>query len=327
MRLLAKYLLIACFLLNISPSIEGQTSLLVPADSLNKKRFNLALIGSSTLYTGFSIGLYNTWYKQYPQSGFHLFNDMGEWSNIDKAGHTYTSYFQGVLCYKGAKWTGLEDDDAILVGAICGSLFQTTIEMMDAFSEEWGFSIGDIAANTLGISTFILQQKYWGEQKINFKVSSWPKSYSTEALFSSDGLQQTSFQERANELFGTGYFESFLKDYNAQIIWASFNINSLMRQENNVPGWLNVAVGYGAENMLGGFENSWESDGTSFTVKDELFPRYTQYYLGLDIDFTRIKTKSPFLKTVFSILNIFKLPLPAVEYNSLGNFKLHAFAN
>lgn len=327
MRLLLKNILIACFLLFISSSAEGQTSLLVPADSLNKTRFNVALIGSSALYTGFSIGLYNTWYKQYPQSGFHLFNDMGEWANMDKAGHIYTSYFQGVLCYKGAKWTGLEDNDAILVGAICGSLFQTTIEMMDAFSEKWGFSIGDIAANTIGTSTFVLQQKYWGEQKISFKVSSWPKSYSTEALFSSDGLQQTSLQERSEELFGAGYYESFLKDYNAQIIWASFNINSLLQKENNIPDWLNVAVGYGAENMLGGFENSWESNGTSFAIEDELFPRYKQYYLGLDVDFTRIKTKSPLLKTVFSILNIFKLPLPALEYNSLGNFKLHAFAN
>ena len=97
------------------------------ADSFHQQRFNLALTGAAVSYTGFSIALYNTWYKQFPRSSFHFFNDCGEWNNMDKAGHIYTAYIQGVLCYKGAKWTGLSDNKSIMVGAICGSLFQSTI--------------------------------------------------------------------------------------------------------------------------------------------------------------------------------------------------------
>lgn len=298
----------------------------VPADTLNKKRFNIALASSSALYTGFSIGLYNTWYRQYPQTKFHLFNDWNEWNNMDKAGHLYTAYFQGVLTYKGARWTGLDEDDSILVGALAGSLFQSTIEIMDSFSEKWGFSLTDMAANVVGTSVFVLQQKAWGEQKVNFKVSSWPQNYSSEQLFSTNNLATSSLDMRTDDLFGAGYFESFLKDYNAQIIWASVNLNSVIKRETKIPDWLNVAVGYGSENLFGGFENEWIEGQNTFVVDETLYPRYHQYYLGLDVDLTRIKVKSPFLKSLLYVLNIFKLPLPAIEYNSLGNLKLHAFS-
>jgi len=327
---LIRYTLLCCILLSSSIGSQAQSGFFkdfwVPSDSLNKTRFNLALTSSSLIYTGFSIGLYNTWYKQYPQTNFHLFDDWNEWNNMDKAGHLYTSYFQGVLCYKGARWTGLDEDDSILVGAICGSLFQTTIEVMDAFSEKWGFSLTDMAANVAGVSAFVVQQKVWGEQKINFKVSSWPKNYSDAQLFSTNNIASSSLERRAGDLFGESYSESFLKDYNAQIVWASFNVNSFLKTESKVPDWLNVAVGYGSENMFGGFENSWTEDQHTFEVDELTYPRYKQYYLGLDIDLTRIKVKSPFLKSLLSVLNIFKLPLPALEYNSLGQLKLHAFS-
>ena len=55
-----------------------------PSDTFNQKRFNYALGISATTYTGFSIGLYHAWYKQYPQGKFRLFNDGGEWNNLDK---------------------------------------------------------------------------------------------------------------------------------------------------------------------------------------------------------------------------------------------------
>ncbi len=325
------FVLLFCTISNgQSHSISSQeptsfSEFFTPSDTLNKKRFNIALTGTSLLYTGFSIGLYNTWYKQYPQSKFHLFDDWNEWNNIDKAGHLYTAYFQGVLGYKGSKWTGLSEDKAILVGALCGSIFQATVEVMDGFSENWGFSVGDMAANLAGTSAFVVQQKVWGEQRITVKVSSWPKSYPTDNISAVNGSSFTSLDARADDLFGSGFVESYLKDYNAQTIWASFNLKSLVNKDNKIPGWLNVAVGYGSENMFGGFANEWHLENDDRFVVDEIaFPRHRQYYLGLDVDLTRIKVKSQFLKSVLSILNIFKLPLPAFEYNSLGEFKVHA---
>jgi len=301
-----------------------KSSFFAPADTFNAKRFNYALGISTTTYTGFSIGLYNAWYKQYPQEGFHFFNDLGEWNNMDKVGHIYTAYFQGVLCYKGAKWTGLSDDKSILVGAICGGLFQTTIEMMDAFSSQWGFSIPDFAANVSGIGMYSLQQKYWGGQRIMLKVSSYPKKYPDFIVTGSNGTE-ISLQNRADNLFGASFAEQYLKDYNAQAYWASIDVNSFLPDGNRWPSWLNVALGYGSNNMFGGFENEWTTDGEVFIVDETLFPRVHQYYLGFDLDLTKIKTKNDFLGGLLSIFNIFKAPSPALEVNSRGEVSFHFF--
>lgn len=307
--------------------LSGQTqptqSFFQPADTLSQKRVNLALIGGGTFYTTFSIGLYNAWYRQFPQSSFHLFNDWGEWSNMDKYGHVYSTYFQAVLAYKTSRWTGTSEKRSILAGALCAGLAQTTIEMMDGFSTKWGFSITDMVANGVGIGSFALQQTHWGEQRILFKVSSTAQSYTDAPILSDDGLAQSSIRARAQQLYGTGFLESYLKDYNGQVIWASANVSSFLPEDTQFPKWLNVAVGYGAQNMLGGFENSWIHDGASFTVAPEDYPRFRQYYLAADIDFDRIKVRSPFLKTLFSVFNVFKVPSPAIEYSSQGEFRFH----
>jgi len=52
-----------------------------------------------------------------------------------------------------------------------------------------------------------------------------------------------------------------------------------MKKESRFPKWLNVAVGYGAEGMVGSYYNPSNLPH---------FDRYRQYYLSLDIDFTRI---------------------------------------
>lgn len=291
-----------------------------PSPVFNKSRFNKALAFSTVAYTSFSTGLYLTWYKQYPTESFHTFNDMGEWKQMDKVGHIYTAYLQGVLCYKGSRWVGLSEGQSIATGIICGSLFQTTIEVMDGFSAEWGFSYGDFAANTIGIGAFAAQQKYWGEQRIIFKESSWARNYSKDPISSITGEATTSLHDRSKSLFGNGFLEKYLKDYNGQTYWASVNIHSFMPQSNTFPKWLNVALGYGAQGLWGGFENKWEEDNQRFELD---LPRYRQWYLSLDVDLSRIDTDNYLLKTLLSVLNIIKVPAPAIEINTEGQIKFH----
>jgi len=293
-----------------------------PSPVFHQSRFYKALVFSSTTYTAFSIGLYNAWYKQYEQESFHFFDDWNEWQNIDKYGHLYTSYFQGVLCYKGAKWTGLSENKSILTGIICGSLFQNTIEIMDGFSTKWGFSLTDFAANNIGLATFAIQQKYWKEQRILFKVSSAPISYEDELVRSSNGLAFSSIEKRVDDLFGSNYYERFLKDYNAQTLWLSVNVDAFLGENNAWPDWLNLAVGYSGESMFGGFENYWTEGDNLFVLGPER-DRYKQFMLGFDFDLSRIKTDNAFLKSLFSVFNIFKYPAPAIEYNTRGEWKFH----
>lgn len=191
-------------------------------------------------------------------------------------------------------------------------MFQSTIEVLDGHSEEWGFSIPDMACNMAGLGLFALQQHVWDEQRILIKFSAFPKNYSQNSITSTQGVS-TSYDQRAAQLFGSSLPSQVLKDYNAQTIWLSVNPSSFSSRSTVLPKWLNVAVGMGAENMFGGFQNSWTNENGTYNVS---LPRYKQYYLSLDIDLSRIPVKSPFWKSVLSVVNIIKIPFPTLEYNS-----------
>ena len=294
-----------------------------PADSLHKTRFYTALGITTANFTGFTIALTSTWYDQYERTGFHFFNDWDEWNSVDKAGHIYTTYLQSVWWYKGARWTGLNESQSILSGVIAGSVFQSTVEVLDGFSSKWGFSLSDFGSNALGTAAFVIQQKKWGQQKFIFKESSAVQSRPNILIGSVSGNSTTTLSERGNDLFGSSFAEQYLKDYNNQTYWLSANLHSLLSEGNKIPGWLNIAFGYGAENLYGGFENSWSIDDEKFILDADLYPRYRQYYLSLDIDFNRIKTDNHFLKTVFTFLNIIKVPAPALEINTTGEVIFH----
>jgi hypothetical protein len=53
---------------------------------------------------------------------------------------------------------------------------------------------------------------------------------------------------------------------------------------------------------------------------------YRQYYLSLDVDFSRIKTQKRGLKQLFYILDMVHVPFPAFEITSKGKFKGHLFS-
>jgi len=146
-------------------------------------------------------------------------------------------------------------------------------------------------------------------------------TYQDEILIGNLG-NSSSLQSRVDDLYGQSSLERFLKDYNAQTIWASANIYSLF-PKTGIPKWLNLAFGYSGENMFGGFENSWQLNGETFELDSNMYPRYHQFILSLDADLNRIKTKNHFLNMLLSIVNGYKIPAPAVEYNSLGEWRFY----
>jgi uncharacterized protein YfiM (DUF2279 family) len=290
------------------------------AKQYDKKRFGYALGFASAAYVSFSYGFYNSWYAKYPQSKFHLFNDYGEWNQMDKAGHVFSGYFQSMFIYNGAKWAGASEKKSIMYGLFASTLFQSTIEVMDGFSDEWGFSIGDVTANVVGLSTFYVQQKAWKDQRITLKESSWPRTYPNTKILSTNGVNTTTEKARALDLYGSSWGERALKDYNVQAYWASVNVKSFF-PESKWPSWCNIAVGYGADNLYGGFNNVWTDRQATFDYSNK--KRQRQFYLALDYDLRKIKTKSHTLNTILKTLNIYKFPAPAIEYNSVEGFKFH----
>jgi hypothetical protein len=59
-------------------------------------------------------------------------------------------------------------------------------------------------------------------------------------------------------------------------------------------------------------------DENTFTLDPETYPRYRQWYLSPDVDLSRIKIRSRFLKTIVCMANIFKFPAPALVINGHG---------
>jgi hypothetical protein len=111
-----------------------------------------------------------------------------------------------------------------------------------------------------------------------------------------------------------------LKDYNSQTYWISANIKSFF-PGTRLPQWLNIAFGYGADGMYGGRTNKWSDEETG--VRDYTsIGRVRKFYLSPDVDLTRINTRSKFVKGVFFVLNMVKVPAPALQLASGKPFKL-----
>jgi hypothetical protein len=276
---------------------------------VNKKRLSLVSGAHAALWAGSYIALNKAWYAGYPRSSFHFFNDNNEWNQMDKFGHAWTAYHIGRLSTEMWEWSGLPRKRSVILGSLSALAYQSIIEIQDGFSAEWGFSWGDMTANTIGAAAFAAQELGWKEQRIQVKFSYCPYDYPP-------GLTA-----RRNELFGKSLPERILKDYNSQTYWFSANLKSFF-PNSGLPPWLNISLGYGADGMLGGIQNKWTDKlGNSFDRSD--MPRIRRFFLAPDIDLTKIKTHSKFLKSVFFTLNIVKIPTPALELDSKGRFVLH----
>ncbi len=288
---------------NINPNYN-------PIYPYNKKRIKTVAITNVVVYSAAMVGLYAAWYKDYPQSKFHTFNDNAEWLQIDKIGHAYSAYAESKASMEVWRTTGIDRKKRILISGFSGAAYQTVIETLDGFSSEWGWSWGDFAANIFGSSLFVSQELAWDEQRIQFKFSFHRKQYGDPVL-----------NKRSNEIFGKSNPERFLKDYNGQTYWLSTTLKSFFPQ-SRIPAWLQISVGTGAEGMFGARDNFAADKNGSVTFYRPDVKRYRQWYLAPDIDLTKIKTKKKGIKIALNILNIFKFPAPSLEYSKNG-FKVN----
>jgi len=289
-----------------APVPEFRTQCLAYDDTVSKGRRIILGTATAGLAAGSLIYLNQAWYQQYASSGFHFFNDDNEWLQMDKVGHAFTTYQTGRLMMDAMKWCGFRRKKQIWIGGLSGFAYMTVIEVMDGYSEGWGFSWGDMGANAAGAMLAMGQRAAWDEQRIQLKFS----------------YHRSDYAQYRPDLLGKSYSERLLKDYNAQTYWLSVNIASFLRKDTRFPKWLNVAVGYGADGMIGARYNNVVVMDENGNTKD--FPRYRQVYLSLDADLTKIRTRSKFLKSVFNCLNVVKIPFPNLEL-SQGRVRSNLF--
>ncbi|HNQ28379.1 MAG TPA: DUF2279 domain-containing protein, partial [Aquaticitalea sp.] len=268
---------------------SGLETFLKPSDTLNVKRRQSVYISEVAVGAAALYGLDRLWYSDYPRSKFHTLDDTGEWLQMDKLGHVFSAYQLGKIGADALKWSGENKNGQLLYGAGIGFVFLGAVEVLDGFSREWGFSWGDMVANTMGTGLYVGQQLLWGDQRIKLKFS----------------FHRTDFAPLRPEKLGDGYLEELLKDYNGQTYWLSANVHSFFK-DSKVPKWLNVAIGYGADGMISG--KNMDVDGVVTDLN-----RRRQFYLSLDADLSKIRTDSHLLKALFDIINVIKIPFPTFE--------------
>jgi hypothetical protein len=283
--------------------IRGDSSFFLQDTALNRKR---VLVSVATTLGGYAMaytGLALAWYQNYPSTRFHFFNDNHEWAQMDKMGHFLGGY-QGARCQIGLlKWGGLSRQKSAFYGGLMGGLAMVPIELLDGFADKWGASWGDIAADLGGGAVAFANEMLWAEQRIQVKFSYHPSGYA----------------DLRPDLFGDRY-SRYLKDYNGQTYWLSFRVASFLPAgsfKDKYPKWLNFAVGYGANGLLGGYDR-----GLTPEIRER---EYRQYYLSPDIDLAAIPTQSGALRMVLNALSFIHLPSPALEYSSKHGFRWHGW--
>ena len=298
-----RFILWIQILLIFAESANGQQFAFPPSQTYQPDRLKKVVIIESAAGVLVSVGLYYLWYKKFPKSRFHFFNDNDEWLQMDKVGHATTAYNIAVIQNDLMRWSGVSKGTSISIGGLTALGYMSIIEIMDGFSKHWGFSPGDMAANIFGAAFFAAQQKWWGEQRVALKFS----------------FHNSPFAKYNPGELGSKWSSRILKDYNGQTYWLSFNIKSFLSSKSNFPQWANIAFGYSAEGMTGASSNPTMVNGKTIPY----FKRYRQFYLAPDADLFRINSSAIYNDASY-LLKFSKIPLPALEYSTNKQIKFHA---
>lgn len=263
-----------------------------PADTTKPRNLRNGIIIASATYSITMVGLDRLWYRDNGRQPFQFFNDNAEWNQMDKIGHFYSTFYLSYLADAGLQYYGVTSKKSRLVGALTAFGVMLPIEILDGFSPAYGASVGDLVANASGSALYLGQLALWDEIRI---VPKW-------------SFHRTPFAAQRPNLLGNSLITEALKDYNGQTYWFSVDMDKFMP----FPHWLNLAVGYGSEGMI-----------SAMPSENNPLP-YRQYYLALDLDLTGIKVRSRFLKGVFKVISVLKLPAPTLELSRKGP-RLHSF--
>jgi hypothetical protein len=248
--------------------------------------------------------LSSTWYSSY--TTFHFFDDLFEWEYLDKVGHFFTSYYLGLFAYNAFGDTENLNSSARKKW-ICftGFALLFPMEILDGFSENYGASIFDLAANLIG-SIFCFAN---ASNKI---ISAFTPKFSFHA---------TAFAIMRPEMLGSNFVQQVVKDYNGQTYWLSIDINSIAGVRI-IPSWLLLTIGYGAEGLLGGHDNVWRiSEGP--TIDYSAFARTTRFFISIDLNAGVLRNKNKLFSYLFAPFVLLKFPAPAIEINEERGFIFH----
>jgi len=234
------------------------------------------------------------WYTE-NTTVFHTLEFMQDWNKyqqMDKFGHFSDAYFTSDLAGKIYRWSGFSGNTSVWLGALSGWAWMLEIEVSDAFMAEWGFSWGDMLANTLGSAFYVLQQFNYDALGGLHPKFSWHKS---------EAWKEMRYHKDP---------KAFFEDYEGMTFWLTINPHHYFPEswKKDYSQWLaplGLAVGVSAKNI-------------------GIYPwgGYKEYFVGLDVDLRKLPIWDdwPFFKFVKSEVNFLRLPLPTIRFSPKGTW-------
>jgi hypothetical protein len=246
-------------------------------DSSSVSTWKIGVVSGITV-GAFLIGhvyLNNLWWKGKP-SDFHI-NSTTDYTyalGADKMGHLTFAYAATTVYADAFRWCGMDSSSAVWSGAGVAMAYQTYIEIRDGFSADYGFSWGDVAANTIGAALPVVQHYAPIIRPLELQLSFWP-----------------------SDAYREGAYNSIIDDYTSTTHWLAMSIVDWMpgSWQRAYPPWLGIAIGHSVENLNG-------LGGGNHVV-----------YLSLDWNLARIPRLAPWLQSLLRIMHLYHLPAPAVK--------------
>lgn len=246
-------------------------------DSTQVDPLRVAIVGGATV-GGFVVGhgvLNNLWWKG-ERVPFHI-NTTQDYTyalNADKFGHATFAYMASTVYGDLMRWCGVDSTSAAWWGFGVAMTYQTYIEVRDGYSRDYGFSWGDIGANTLGSALPVVKHYVPALRAFDLQISFRP----------SDAFRQ-------------GAYNAIIDDYTSTTHWLAMNVHDLAPRsvQEYVPTWLGVAIGHSVRNLDG-------RGGGEHVV-----------LLSLDWQLHRIPHLPSWLRDVARVLHLYHLPAPAVQ--------------
>lgn len=234
------------------------------------------------------------WYTQ-ETTVFHsleFINDWNKYQQMDKFGHFEDAYFTSDLAGKIYRWSGFSGNTSVWLGALSGWFWMLEIEVSDAFMAEWGFSWGDMLANTLGSAFYVLQQHNYDALGGIHPKFSW---------HTSEAWKENRYNKDP---------QAFFEDYEGMTFWLTVNPHHYFPEswKKNYPQWLaplGIAFGIGAKEIA---RHPWSG--------------YKEYFIGLDVDLRKLPIWDDwnFFKFIKSEVNFLRLPLPTIRFSPSGTW-------
>jgi hypothetical protein len=233
----------------------------------------------------------NTIWKK---TGPFNFAEDGHWTAyLDKGGHFFGTYLPSYIFSETLMTSGLSWDMSVIIGSSLGLAYTSYVEILDGFSQGFGFSPSDFYADLAGAGFFLAQ--HYVPVLQNFS----PKFMYVRPAWIGE-------RNRAEA-------ETFIDDYSSQVFWMSINVHNLLPTDFKKywPTWLELSVGYAVYSLCAGSEVKCYPQ-SEYISKDVWGNR--KVIISLDYNLVKmLPDGGSFWNWFKQSLNHVKLPAPAIE--------------